>query len=136
MSDCRNSDGAMYAALSAPPPAELARVINPSANVERAASAQVRRHDPPALLAHEIQFMQECMAAHGLPDMDGVAAERMLVTIVGLQQQLAAARAKLLELAGDCAECGGSSLLTGVDPSDGAYHDRPCPDCADIRELC
>lgn len=58
-----------------------------TAPVDTSAEA-VRRHDPPALLAHEIAFMQECMAAHGLPELDSVLAERMLVTIVTQQQRL------------------------------------------------
>lgn len=43
-------------------------------------------------------------------------------------------RAKLLELAGECEECGGRGFTSAPDPSDGSWHDQPCEDCADIRE--
>lgn len=53
------------------------------------------------------------------------------------QQTIDRMRAKLLELAGECAKCGGSGLVTirgmcgGVEMD---CDDQPCPDCEDIRE--
>ncbi len=131
------------------------------ADMTQRAGEMAHIHDPPPLLTHGIAFMQECMAAHGLPDIDSVAAERMLATIVKQQSALEVAQqqvtdlerryadglaawrannachagaiarmsAKLKELAGTCAECGG----TGVAPPEGIER-APCPACKDIRD--
>jgi DnaJ-class molecular chaperone len=51
-------------------------------------------------------------------------------------QKLSIAIAKLKEWAGECAECGGTGLVTiyNHDGHGSDADDQPCGDCEDIRE--
>lgn len=50
-------------------------------------------------------------------------------------ERLALAIAKLRELAGECSECGGTGIVTHLDPR-GTVYDRQdfCEECHDIRD--
>jgi sporulation-control protein spo0M len=60
------------------------------------------------------------------------AAFKLQQSLTASEKRVATMGAKLLELAGDCAECAGTGTRM---TTTGAIESEPCPDCEDIREL-